>query len=600
MWVLNTLTLFGRHGTHCHSFVVSLLNQQAASHASKHLTGRNSRLLGAVNCLRQRLCLLHICILSFVTTSLLRFISLQVLMLSLEIGSRGIIIQFYLCINSLCWLLPLNTVVTWLCLYVQLSVAEGFFAFISLRRSGLDVRIWCPRVPSWLRVQLETARCACVVRRRGLLVRSLLLAAALLLLSTLRAISCRSRPLNLRLQLGLLRVICLILSESNFILALCTLFGCCLTADCRLGVRKVRISCGCHSIPGRCVEDLGNVRRLGKANSSRTTCVLINPRFAKSIVGTFPNRLFVQFWWAVLLVSSLGSLISAWVYSALNMSGWSWYKTTGCLGTLFCNWIFIPLITRWLVCLLNACGVAALFRRASFVGMASFCLFPCAIFDWVPSWIYGLRWLLLLGLRRIFNVMNVFTKSIGYLVIVLSLVLSVLLISCDFWRSVFVIQGALRYVSRLLWEMRIFLSGWSISVLHSRFSSIANSCVGLGLHGVRDRTRRSSVTRTLFNLWSCKFLQISDAWFQSLYGRLLSCPRITSTILATWACWIMSSGGWTCSVIVSMSSGYSTSTNIPYACCWLRVEVGRETCCVIVLLYSYRLRCWWKIFRPLV
>jgi hypothetical protein len=211
MWVLNTLTLFGRHGTHCHSFVVCLLHQQAAPHASKHLTGRNSRLLGAVNCLRQRLCLLHICILSFVTTSLLRFISLQVLMLSLEIGSRGIIIQFYLCINSLCWLLPLNTVVAGLCLNIQLSGVERFFAIISLG-GWLDVRCLSPRISSRLRIYIETAGCACVVCRRCLLVWWLLFTASLLVFSTLRSVSSGRRSLNLGLKLGLLCVISLIWS----------------------------------------------------------------------------------------------------------------------------------------------------------------------------------------------------------------------------------------------------------------------------------------------------------------------------------------------------------------------------------------------------
>ena len=418
--------------------------------------------------------------------------------------------------------------------------------------------------------------------------------------STLRSVGCRSRPLNLRLKLGLLCVIGLVGSQANFILALGTLFGCCLAADCRLSVWKVRVRCGSNCISRRRVEHLRNVRSLSKSNTIRSTCVLINAWFAESFVHTISNwRLCVQFWWAVLLINRRGTLISAWVDSALNMSRRSWYKTTSSFWAWFDILIIIPFIAGGLICLLNARWIAALLCRALLVSMTSLCLFSCTVFYWLPSRIQGLWWLLLLSLWRIFDVVDVFTKSISYLVIVLSLVLTMLLFIQDLWRSIFVIQWSLRYICRLLQLMRVIMCGRSVSVLSSRFSSIADSCVGLRLHCVWNCARRSAITRTLFYFWCCEFLKISYARFQSLYRRLLTSPWVTSTVLTTGACRVMSGACWTRSV-VCISSSYTCSAAIRNTCRWLRIEVSWEAGCVVVLLYADWLRGGWKVLWALI
>ena len=147
--------------------------------------------------------------------------------------------------------------------------------------------------------------------------------------------------------------------------------------------------------------------------------------------------------------------------------------------------------------------------------------------------------------------------------------------------------------------MRVLLCSWSIAVLSSLFSSVANPRVNLRLHGIRNSARCCSITRTLFYFWSCEFLQISDAWFQSFYRRLLTSTRITTTVLTPWACRVMFGVGWARSV-VCMSSGNPCSISIANTCCWLRVKVSWEAGCVIVLLCSNWQWCWWKIFWPLV
>lgn len=201
------------------------------------------------------------------------------LILSLKVGCWWVIIKFYLSLGTLGRLLPLNAIVGWFCLYIQLSSVQRLFAFVSLS-GGLDIGRRCVRISSRFRIQLETAWCTRVVCWSCLFVRRLLLPATLLVFTTLRSVSGWCRSLNLGLELWLLCMITLIWTQSYFILTLSSLFRCCLTSDCRFCVWKVWVSIRSNSIARRSVENLRNMRSLGESNRSRTTWILINPWFA--------------------------------------------------------------------------------------------------------------------------------------------------------------------------------------------------------------------------------------------------------------------------------------------------------------------------------
>jgi hypothetical protein len=75
---------------------------------------------------------------------------------------------------------------------------------------------------------------------------------------------------------------------------------------------------------------LSHVWSLRQTNCGLSTCVLINPRFAKSFINTVTDWRFscVRFRWAVFLVGCRRCMISTSVYSTLNMSGWNRHETT--------------------------------------------------------------------------------------------------------------------------------------------------------------------------------------------------------------------------------------------------------------------------------
>lgn len=246
------------------------------------------------------------------------------------------------------------------------------------------------------------------------------------------------------------------------------------------------------------------------------------------------------------------------------------------------------------------------------MGVASLRWLSRAVSHWVSSRVLRMRLLLLWYLRGwcVFNVVDVFSESICYFVLVFLLFAGLptasLVLVKTFARPMLIfvdkIGRAVMHVlgCRLLLHVRmsIFLGYWPIPAGHL-WITFAHSGIRLRVHCVRNGTRCCPVTLTLFYFWSGKLFQISNARFQSFDWRFRS-TSIVKPILAARASWVLSCACRVCSVI-SMCSRYSCSETSFRAqtsfsdTSGLRVEISGEAGCVVVGLQTSRLRGWLKI-----